>query len=133
MNVSNVRRVFFGAVIGATGLALAAPFSPSGVAAVSNTSVFASGTTGVVAPSHAVAAAAGQTAAHAQRGVRATLRSTTAVSSRANVASAAQALASVPSSLLQNFNGTSSNDSRRTNFDQEFEPPDQGLCVGNGF
>jgi hypothetical protein len=133
MTVSSVRRVFFGAVIGATGLALAAPFSQSGVAAASNTSVFASGTTGVVAPSHAIAAAAGQTATHAQRGIRATTRSSTAASSRASVATAAQALASVPSSLLQNFNGTSSNDSRRTNFNQEFEPPDQGLCVGNGF
>jgi len=35
--------------------------------------------------------------------------------------------------LLQNFNGTSSLDSAKTNFGHEFEPPDQGLCVGNGF
>jgi len=35
--------------------------------------------------------------------------------------------------LLQNFNGTSSLDSAKTNFGAEFEPPDQGLCVGNGF
>lgn len=35
--------------------------------------------------------------------------------------------------LLQNFNGTSSLDSENTNFGAEFEPPDQGLCVGNGF
>ena len=130
MGFSNVRRVFFGAVIGATGLALAAPFSQPGAAAASNTSAFASGTTGIVAPSHAAAAAAGQTATHAQRGVRATARSTAVASSRASAATAAQASASVPSSLLQNFNGTSSNDSRRTNFNQEFEPPDQGLCVG---
>lgn len=133
MSVSNVRRVFFGAVIGATGLALAAPFSQSGVAAASKTAGFASGNTGLVAPSHATASTAGQTATHAPRGVRATTRSTTAASSRAGAPTAAQALASVPSSLLQNFNGTSSNDSRRTNFNQEFEPPDQGLCVGNGF
>jgi hypothetical protein len=37
------------------------------------------------------------------------------------------------SSLLSNFNGVSSLDSAVTNFGQEFEPPDQGLCVGNGF
>jgi hypothetical protein len=37
------------------------------------------------------------------------------------------------SSLLQKFNGTSSLDSAKTNFGAEFEPPDQGLCVGNGF
>jgi hypothetical protein len=35
--------------------------------------------------------------------------------------------------LLANFNGVSSRDSAVTNFGQEFEPPDQGLCVGNGF
>jgi hypothetical protein len=35
--------------------------------------------------------------------------------------------------LLHNFNGVSSRDSAVTNFGAEFEPPDQGLCVGNGF
>jgi hypothetical protein len=35
--------------------------------------------------------------------------------------------------LRQNFNGVSSLDSAVTNFGAEFEPPDQGLCVGNGF
>ncbi len=133
MSVSNVRRVFFGAVISATGLALAAPFSQPGVAASSSTSVYARGTTGVVAPSHQAAAAAGQIASHAQRGVRATPRSAGAASSHAGAPAAAAASSSISSSLLQNFNGTSSNDSRRTNFNQQFEPPDQGLCVGNGF
>ena len=35
--------------------------------------------------------------------------------------------------ILQNFNGVSSLDSEVTNFGAKFEPPDQGLCVGNGF
>ena len=35
--------------------------------------------------------------------------------------------------LLRNVNGISSRDSAVTNFNAEFEPPDQGLCVGNGF
>ncbi len=35
--------------------------------------------------------------------------------------------------LLTNFDGTSSLDSGTTNFGAEFEPPDQGLCAGNGF
>ncbi|MGH2495630.1 MAG: hypothetical protein ACRDIV_13105 [Ktedonobacteraceae bacterium] len=35
--------------------------------------------------------------------------------------------------LLEGFNGVSSRDSGLTNFGAEFEPPDQGLCVGNGF
>ncbi len=38
-----------------------------------------------------------------------------------------------PGRLLRNFNGVSSLDSAVTNFGAEFEPPDQGLCVGNGF
>ena len=134
MTVSNARRLFFGAVIGATGIALAIPFSRPGVAAAASTaSVSARGTTGVVAPSRRAAAAAGQTATHAPRGVRAIPRSTGSGSARLAAPSAAAAIASVPSSLLENFNGTSSNDSRKTNFNQQFEPPDQGLCVGNGY
>jgi hypothetical protein len=35
--------------------------------------------------------------------------------------------------LIRKFNGVSSLDSAVTNFGAEFEPPDQGLCVGNGF
>lgn len=35
--------------------------------------------------------------------------------------------------LRANFNGVSSLDSQITNFNLTFEPPDQGLCVGNGF
>jgi hypothetical protein len=35
--------------------------------------------------------------------------------------------------ILSNFDGVSSLDSGITNFGAEFEPPDQGLCVGNGF
>jgi hypothetical protein len=45
----------------------------------------------------------------------------------------ASSLSSTTSPLLANFNGTSSRDSAVTNFNQEFEPPDQGLCAGNGF
>ncbi|MFL5588228.1 MAG: hypothetical protein ACJ8DI_11300 [Ktedonobacteraceae bacterium] len=47
--------------------------------------------------------------------------------------SAGSQLAGNAGALLQNFNGTSSLDSEKTNFGAEFEPPDQGLCVGNGF
>src|SRR5580704_2644142 len=38
-----------------------------------------------------------------------------------------------PANILSNFDGVSSLDSGITNFGAEFEPPDQGLCVGNGF
>jgi hypothetical protein len=42
-------------------------------------------------------------------------------------------VSAAPNSLLANFNGTSSRDSEVTNFGARFEPPDQGLCAGNGF
>jgi hypothetical protein len=48
-------------------------------------------------------------------------------------ARAEAAAATTSPGLLQNFNGVSSRDSAITNFGAEFEPPDQGLCVGNGF
>jgi len=47
-------------------------------------------------------------------------------------AAAAPAAAPVAAPLV-NFDGVSSRDSAETNFGQQFEPPDQGLCVGNGF
>lgn len=37
------------------------------------------------------------------------------------------------SRLVQNFDGVGSLDSEVTNFGAKFEPPDQGLCEGNGF
>ena len=49
---------------------------------------------------------------------------------RARTAGGAAAAASSP---LVNFNGVSSRDSQFTNFNAKFEPPDQGLCKGNGF
>ncbi len=48
-------------------------------------------------------------------------------------ASAAAAAATATRSPVVNFNGVSSRDSQFTNFEAKFEPPDQGLCQGNGF
>lgn len=45
----------------------------------------------------------------------------------------ASSLSTHTGKLLKNFNGVSSLDSEQTNFGAEFEPPDQGLCVGNGY
>jgi hypothetical protein len=53
--------------------------------------------------------------------------------SQATVAAPTSLAASATSQVLTNFNGVSSLDSAVTNFGAEFEPPDQGLCVGNGF
>jgi len=48
-------------------------------------------------------------------------------------APAARTASATASTLLQNFNGVSSLDSAVTNYGAQFEPPDQGLCAGNGF
>ena len=48
-------------------------------------------------------------------------------------AAAAPRAATATASALSNFNGTSSRDSEFTNYNLEFEPPDQGLCEANGF
>ncbi|HLJ32150.1 MAG TPA: hypothetical protein VKU38_00795 [Ktedonobacteraceae bacterium] len=50
------------------------------------------------------------------------------------IAAPSSSLANVPAgALLENFNGVGSRNSAKVNFGAEFEPPDQGLCVGNGF
>jgi hypothetical protein len=48
-------------------------------------------------------------------------------------AKALVAPAAAAATIRHNWDGVSSLDSAVTNFQQEFEPPDQGLCVGNGF
>jgi hypothetical protein len=54
-------------------------------------------------------------------------------SSQTSNISAPASLIDNQSRLVENFNGVSSLDSAKTNFGKEFEPPDQGLCVGNGY
>jgi hypothetical protein len=108
--------------------------APQGALAGSPT-LFQSATTGTVAPTAPVAPAAAQGGAPRQsRGVR---RSTPQPGAASPVAAPPQAqgkpLVPAAESLLSNFNGVSSRDSAVTNFGQEFEPPDQGLCVGDGF
>jgi hypothetical protein len=126
-----MRRVLIGVVAGIAGMGLAAPFSTLGAGAASTTMVYAPATLGVVAPTTGPAGQAPAQAFHGQKGARSLAKSNGGAASAAVTANAA-AVTSTASSVLQNFNGTSSNDSRLTNFNQEFEPPDQGLCVGNG-
>jgi hypothetical protein len=127
-----MRRVLIGVVAGFAGLGVAAPFSTLGAGASSTTKVYAPAIVGVVAPTTGPAGQApAQVAFHGQKGARSLATSNAGTSSAAGTVNAA-AVTPTASSVLQNFNGTSSNDSRLTNFNQEFEPPDQGLCVGNG-
>lgn len=70
-----------------------------------------------------------------QRGVRRIPHQPGAAAPNAAAAprAANQRLATSTAPLLANFNGVSSRDSAVTNFGAEFEPPDQGLCTGNGY
>ena len=86
-------------------------------------------------------ARAGAPAASARRATRAmpkTARrlpsshySATEAAPRASAAAATAATAT--RRPVVNFNGVSSRDSQFTNYEAMFEPPDQGLCQGNGF
>jgi hypothetical protein len=75
-------------------------------------------------------AAATSSAAHGARHRVSSLHANVAQSAIPHISSVATAASS---RILANFNGVSSLDSAITNFGAEFEPPDQGLCVGNGF
>src|SRR5262249_18264675 len=67
---------------------------------------------------------------HGARPTRPSHANTRAAPGAGGVASAVTTQSTAP---LSNFNGVRSHDSAVTNFGLEFEPPDQGLCVGNGF
>ena len=86
---------------------------------------------------HPTASAAAVVSATARpRGARLTRPTGRAVAAPVTAAAPAAASTAVSSALgklLANFNGTSSRDSQFTNFNANFEPPDQGLCVGAGF
>src|SRR5882724_1797138 len=107
------------------------------VAAGSSTSPavtsYPSAVTGRAVQSHAQPPAPAFGSVSRARGARAIPR----VRSKAAPATAAPRVTGSPlaaaSSQIANFDGTSSRDSGATNFGQQFEPPDQGLCAGNGF
>ena len=91
------------------------------------------------APAHtfALAAAASGSGAGHVRGARPIPRSSSTAApltaTRPVVGSDTLAAGTASGTLTANFNGVSSRDSAVTNFNAEFEPPDQGLCVGNGY
>jgi hypothetical protein len=111
-------------------------FGQSAQAATASTNEYASTTIGTAAlvPPHSTASTAAS-ASRQPRGVRhaPTPLSRQAAATVTGPASLDVASSAVQAALLRNFNGTSSRDSEVTNFNAKFEPPDQGLCVGNGF
>jgi hypothetical protein len=117
--------------VAAVATAVLAPAGPARVASV------AASTTGtihsVLANARGTRVAAATPAGNRQRAALPT-RSTRGAAARANQAlPSATASSASSSSLLRNFNGVGSLDSAKTNYGAQFEPPDQGLCEGNGF
>ena len=106
--------------------------SPAGES--SSVTVYAAGTTSRVSPSHAPAPlATSATVASRQHGSLPTRLPGAAVRALSVQTAPATAPAASKSRLLSNFNGVGSLDSAKTNFGAQFQPPDQGLCEGNGF
>ncbi len=97
--------------------------------AESQSTVYTSASTGGASDPQASAPAAVR-----QHGVRAIPRKPSAAAPLASMPRvSAQKAGGATAPLLANFNGVSSKDSAVTNFGAQFEPPDQGLCVGNGY
>jgi hypothetical protein len=108
--------------------------APSAHAAGSQARTYEDVTVGTVARSSGAAIGPQLPAASRPRGARRIPRSSPAAAPATRPAQATPASpALAPAALLESFNGVSSRDSAVTNFGQQFEPPDQGLCVGNGF
>ena len=119
-------------------LSLALLLAPGALSTGSPSSTHASATTWTVAPGGVASSAAARSISPASSPIRGVRPIPHGVSPAAPLVArtpqaSGQAVASATTSLLANFNGTSSRDSEFTNFGQEFEPPDQGLCASNGF
>jgi hypothetical protein len=134
MESRSVVRVVVGVML--TALAL----SPAALAAAPGVSVYRDVTLGSAVQAgeglgQAALASAPISAAQgrAVRGERLTRRGAAETTGAGAPSAVSNPLATSGGSLPVNFDGVSSRDSELTNFEQEFEPPDQGLCVGNGY
>jgi hypothetical protein len=107
--------------------------APAGPARVTSAAASTTGTIHTVSPNASGKKAPSIAASNRQHGSLPT-RSTrgTAARPKRTVPNVAASVP-LPSKLLRNFNGTSSLDSAKANYGAQFEPPDQGLCEGNGF
>jgi hypothetical protein len=119
-------------VISAAAACAALPGAALGAAGTA--SVFGDAVAGVATPAAGQSAPLARGSAVIGHGARRLPhRALAALPATAAPLAAASGVSAAASPVLANFNGTSSGDSAVTNFNQEFEPPDQGLCVGNGF
>jgi hypothetical protein len=137
MSTAVTSRVRSLAVALAIGAAVAITALPAGRAEAGSSGVTAYPVAdrGFSSPVHGATSHAGSSGASSslQHGSRQRTATASAHASTAQAPQASASTSSVTSSVLHNFNGVSSLDSAQTNFGLEFQPPDQGLCVGNGF
>jgi hypothetical protein len=111
-------------------IALVSAFAAPSAAAPQPSQPFATVEAGLAPQVHQVPSNRAPVAAARPKGARHAHPLGTAA---AHAPAAATTAAAATGTVLHNFNGVSSRDSEVTNFNQRFEPPDQGLCAGNGF
>jgi hypothetical protein len=123
-----------GATVAAASVIAAGALSVSANAAPASSAPYGSASRGLAPQVHQARAAVTHAPSSASRGAR--QRPSTGQQARTagpTVIASAPTSATAAGTLLRNFNGVSSRDSEITNFNQRFEPPDQGLCAGNGY
>ncbi len=124
-------RIAAAVAAGAFSLLAVAPSARAQAATSPSVTVYPATSHGVVAPSRGTDGSS-QAPSQRARGARSARTGTTA-NSNAQAPSAAAGATASAATVLHNFNGVSSLDSELTNYRLKFEPPDQGLCEGNGF
>ena len=130
----SVSRVLGISISAATVISMAVVATPTVSAAAPPAQPYASVTRGAAPQVHRVASAARQAASAAtSKGARRLPSASARTASPASAVVASAATSAAKGRVLHNFNGVSSRDSEVTNFNLRFEPPDQGLCAGNGF
>lgn len=131
--VRGIRRV--GVLSAVAALALSATALQVGIGLAAQSPAAPVGEAGLISPA-ADSQSTAPAAIRADRGARKTHGANSTANNAAPAAAATSAALTKTASggtVLANFDGTSSLDSAVTNFGAEFEPPDQGLCAGNGF
>ncbi len=136
--MSFVKRFLGSALAAATAVSVCAVAPPTAASPTRpGEPTFASAVRGLAPQVHPTAPASGHASAPAaaapSKGARLRVPSGAARTAQAPSPQVAASRSTSTGTLLHDFNGVSSRDSEVTNFNATFEPPDQGLCAGNGF
>jgi hypothetical protein len=127
-----IASVFGAGAVAVVSLLVATPGATVRAATSSTSTVYPVTTQGVVAPASTTTTTTGQAPLQLSKGAR-SIGAQSAPSAAQHPPSAPANASASGARLLHNFDGVSSLDSELTNYRLRFEPPDQGLCMGNGF